>query len=51
MPVSKNQIVYKIEKYLIDGQHISFESRILHLLELFKIAVTGVPEYTLPNTR
>jgi len=35
---------------LINGQQVSCESRILHLLELFKIAVTGVPEYTLPNT-
>jgi len=46
MPVSKNQIVYKMEKYLINGQHISFESRILHLLELFKIAVTCPRIYT-----
>lgn len=36
---------------LIDGQCISFENRILHPLELFKIAVTGVPEYTLSKTR
>lgn len=50
--VSRNQIVYKMEKFmdLIDGQCISFENRILHPLELFKIAVTGVPEYTLSKT-